>query len=163
VELARVRGLEAHFWRAQNAFHRAWQRLEPGRLESGGPWVEAFVRLGERLGFRLPAAPPGPAAPSPPQPLPRGPARPLPTSPPPSRRTSPPASPFRDAAALARYLAGLGLSAVYASPLFLARPGSTHGYDVCDHRRLNPELGADDDFRDFAAALREHGLGLILD
>ena len=70
---------------------------------------------------------------------------------------------FADAAALAPYLARLGISHVYASPVFAARPGSTHGYDVTDPTRLNPELGGEDDFRAMAAAFRADGLGLILD
>lgn len=70
---------------------------------------------------------------------------------------------FADGAALAPYLAALGVSHVYASPIFAARAGSTHGYDITDYNRLNPELGSDADFRAMVAALRAHGLGLILD
>ncbi len=70
---------------------------------------------------------------------------------------------FRDAAALAPYLARLGVSHVYASPFFAARPGSTHGYDVVDHCRLNPELGDAEDFATMVGALRDQGLGLIAD
>jgi (1->4)-alpha-D-glucan 1-alpha-D-glucosylmutase len=70
---------------------------------------------------------------------------------------------LRDATWLVPYLAGLGISHVYASPITEARPGSTHGYDIVDHNRLNPEIGSDDDFREFAAALRQHGMGLIVD
>src|SRR6185437_11989474 len=44
-----------------------------------------------------------------------------------------------------------------------ARPGSTHGYDIVNHNRLNPEIGDEADFQAFVAALRERGLGLILD
>src|SRR4029077_13623736 len=51
---------------------------------------------------------------------------------------------FRDAEALVAYLARLGISHVYASPLMEARPGSTHGYDIVNHNRLNPEIGAED-------------------
>ena len=40
---------------------------------------------------------------------------------------------FRDATALVDYLDALGVTDVYASPLLVARPGSTHGYDVIDH------------------------------
>ena len=54
---------------------------------------------------------------------------------------------FADAAALAPYLAKLGISHVYASPYLKAKPGSTHGYDIVDHLRLNPELGDDQSFR----------------
>jgi (1->4)-alpha-D-glucan 1-alpha-D-glucosylmutase len=70
---------------------------------------------------------------------------------------------FRDAAALARYLARLGISHVYASPYFKARPGSTHGYDIVDHGQLNPELGDEAAFGDMVAAFRNNGLGQVLD
>ena len=51
---------------------------------------------------------------------------------------------FRDALALVPYLASLGVSHIYASPLTEARPGSTHGYDIVDHNKLNPEIGTED-------------------
>jgi len=70
---------------------------------------------------------------------------------------------FRDASALVPYLHELGISHCYASPIFQARQGSEHGYDVCDHSRLNPDLGAEDDFRRFTDELAGHGMGLILD
>ncbi|MGA2638871.1 malto-oligosyltrehalose synthase [Methylocella sp.] len=70
---------------------------------------------------------------------------------------------FEDAARLAPYLAELGVSHVYASPYLKARPGSTHGYDITDHLLLNPELGAEQDFRDMSAAFAAAGLGQILD
>ena len=64
------------------------------------------------------------------------------------------ASAFADAAAIAPYLARLGISHVYASPYLKARPGSTHGYDIVDHDQLNPELGDEPAFRAMVAALR---------
>ena len=70
---------------------------------------------------------------------------------------------FADAAALAPYLAKLGISHVYASPYLKARPGSTHGYDIVDHRQLNPELGGEADFRTMVAAFRASGIGQVLD
>ena len=70
---------------------------------------------------------------------------------------------FDDAAKVAPYLARLGISHVYASPIHKARPGSTHGYDIVDHTAINPELGGEEGFYRFSDALREHGLGLILD
>ena len=70
---------------------------------------------------------------------------------------------FRDAAALVPYLARLGISHVYASPLMEARPGSTHGYDIVHHNRLNPEIGTEAEFAALSAALKAHGMGLILD
>ncbi len=70
---------------------------------------------------------------------------------------------FSDAAALVPYLAALGVSHLYASPITEARPGSTHGYDIIDHNRLNPEIGSDEDFHGLTAALEAHGMGLIVD
>src|SRR5579864_5447700 len=70
---------------------------------------------------------------------------------------------FADAAALAPYLARLGVSHVYASPYLKARPGSTHGYDIVDHHQLNPELGDASSFRRMTAALRGHQLSQVLD
>ncbi len=70
---------------------------------------------------------------------------------------------FSDARAIVPYLAGLGVSHVYASPFFRAAPGSMHGYDVCDHNELNPEVGTREDFEALSAELRAHGLGLLVD
>ncbi len=61
------------------------------------------------------------------------------------------------------YLDELGISHCYLSPVFKARPGSRHGYDVTDHGSLNPEIGTTEDFEGFAAALRKRGMGQILD
>src|SRR5215218_1886791 len=68
-----------------------------------------------------------------------------------------------DAVPLVPYLARLGISHLYASPILKARPGSMHGYDIVDHGRINPELGGEPALRRLVAALREAGLGLILD
>jgi (1->4)-alpha-D-glucan 1-alpha-D-glucosylmutase len=70
---------------------------------------------------------------------------------------------FADAAAIVPYLAKLGVSHLYASPIHRARPGSTHGYDIADHREINPELGGEDGFARLSQALKTHGLGLVLD
>lgn len=70
---------------------------------------------------------------------------------------------FDDAARLAGYLAELGISHVYCSPLLQASPGSAHGYDVVDHSRVNSELGGADGYARMCAALRAHRLGQVLD
>jgi (1->4)-alpha-D-glucan 1-alpha-D-glucosylmutase len=70
---------------------------------------------------------------------------------------------FDDAAAIAPYLARLGVSHLYASPYLKARPGSTHGYDIVDHGALNPELGGEPAFRRMVQALTTNGLSQILD
>jgi (1->4)-alpha-D-glucan 1-alpha-D-glucosylmutase len=70
---------------------------------------------------------------------------------------------FDSATGIVPYLARLGISHVYASPILKARPGSMHGYDVTDHAQLNPELGTREDFDRFTDRLREHGMGLVVD
>ena len=70
---------------------------------------------------------------------------------------------FRDATGLVPYLATLGISHLYASPIMKARPGSPHGYDIIDHNQLNPEIGSEADFRSLIDALHAHGMGLIID
>jgi (1->4)-alpha-D-glucan 1-alpha-D-glucosylmutase len=70
---------------------------------------------------------------------------------------------LHDAAALVPHLAALGVSHLYASPFLQATPGSTHGYDVVAHDRVSDELGGDAGFAALTAALREHGLGLLVD
>jgi (1->4)-alpha-D-glucan 1-alpha-D-glucosylmutase len=70
---------------------------------------------------------------------------------------------FDDAARVVPYLKSLGITHIYTSPFFTARPGSTHGYDVVDHRTLNPEFGGEAGFARLSAALKDAGLGLILD
>ena len=90
-----------------------------------------------------------------------------------SRRRRTPGSTYRfqfrreftltDATRLVPYLHALGVTHVYASPILKARPGSHHGYDVVDHGKLNPEVGTEEDFAALAAALRDRGMGLVLD
>jgi (1->4)-alpha-D-glucan 1-alpha-D-glucosylmutase len=66
-------------------------------------------------------------------------------------------------AALAGYLARLGVTHLYASPLLTATTGSRHGYDVTDHRTADPQRGGEEGRLVLAAALAEHGLELVLD
>ena len=70
---------------------------------------------------------------------------------------------FDDATRLVPYLDRLGVTHCYSSPYLMARPGSTHGYDICDHTRLNPEVGSREDYEAFVAALRARDMGQILD
>ncbi|HEX2570373.1 MAG TPA: malto-oligosyltrehalose synthase [Polyangia bacterium] len=70
---------------------------------------------------------------------------------------------FRHALAELDYLARLGITDLYVSPILTAARGSLHGYDVVDHGRLNPELGSEEDFRALTDALRERGMGLLVD
>ncbi len=68
-----------------------------------------------------------------------------------------------DAARAAPYLRTLGVGDVYLSPVLAARPGSTHGYDVVDPGRINPELGGDEALARLRAELTRLDMGLVLD
>ncbi len=70
---------------------------------------------------------------------------------------------FRDAHAIVDYLHAMGISDAYASSYLRAVPGSPHGYDVADPTQLNPEIGSDADYRAWIDALRERGMGHVLD
>ena len=68
-----------------------------------------------------------------------------------------------DALALVPYFHELGISHIYASPLFKAAPHSNHGYDICDFKQLNPEIGTEADLNKLAEALHDKNMGIILD
>jgi (1->4)-alpha-D-glucan 1-alpha-D-glucosylmutase len=70
---------------------------------------------------------------------------------------------FADAEDVAPYLADLGVTHLYLSPVLQAAPGSQHGYDVVDHTRVNAELGGLEGLERLANTARQHGLGLVLD
>ena len=70
---------------------------------------------------------------------------------------------LRDAAEIVPYLRALGISHLYASPILQAVPGSTHGYDVVDYNRVSAELGGQAAFDRLQQALRENGMGMVLD
>lgn len=70
---------------------------------------------------------------------------------------------FAEAAAIAPYLATLGVSHLYCSPYLQAQQGSTHGYDVVDHSRVNDELGGAVGHARLIQALTDNGLGQVLD
>lgn len=70
---------------------------------------------------------------------------------------------FADAAARVPYLAKLGITHLYLSPIMTAPANSTHGYDITDPTTINPELGGEAGFRELAATAREHGLKIIVD
>lgn len=64
---------------------------------------------------------------------------------------------------LVPYLAGLGISHLYLSPIFTAASGSTHGYDVTNPAEIDPCLGGREGFDALAQAAKAAGLGIILD
>jgi len=70
---------------------------------------------------------------------------------------------LREAARLAPYLARLGASHLYLSPVFAARRDSAHGYDVVDPARVDPALGGEPAFAQLSRRLARHGIALLLD
>lgn len=70
---------------------------------------------------------------------------------------------FEVACTVVPYLSELGITDLYASPVFTSRPGSTHGYDIVDYNEINPEIGGEAGFGRLTEELRRSGLGLILD
>ena len=70
---------------------------------------------------------------------------------------------FEDVRRIVDYLHRLGITDCYLSPVLAARPGSTHGYDVFDHRRLNPEIGDEATHARLVETLRARDMGRILD
>ncbi|MBD1842349.1 malto-oligosyltrehalose synthase [Cyanobacteria bacterium FACHB-63] len=71
--------------------------------------------------------------------------------------------PFEAAAKIVEYLAKLGISDFYASPIFKAKAGSSHGYDVVDPTQLNPELGTPEVFERLVEKLQHHNMGWLQD
>jgi (1->4)-alpha-D-glucan 1-alpha-D-glucosylmutase len=70
---------------------------------------------------------------------------------------------FKDATNIIPYLQKLGISDIYSSPFFRSRPDSDHGYDVSNHNELNAAIGTREEFDTMAAALKQAGLGQIVD
>src|SRR5882724_9087908 len=64
---------------------------------------------------------------------------------------------FDAATVIVPYLKALGITHLYASPFMKARKGSTHGYDIVDHTRINPELGGDAGFERLSNTPTIHG------
>lgn len=71
--------------------------------------------------------------------------------------------PFEAAKNIISYLSELGITDLYASPIFKARAGSTHGYDVVDPNQLNPELGTAENFEDLIKETQQHNMGWLQD
>jgi len=70
---------------------------------------------------------------------------------------------FTDAKSIVPYLDELGISDCYASPYFMAKKGSLHGYDILNPNQINPEIGTEEEYEEFVEELRKHGMGQILD
>ncbi len=70
---------------------------------------------------------------------------------------------FNDARRALSYLSELGVSDIYASPIFKAREGSEHGYDIVDPKKLNLQPGSGDDFRALITDVKSMEMGWLQD
>lgn len=70
---------------------------------------------------------------------------------------------FRDFLKNSEYFVRLGISSIYASPVFEAAPGSMHGYDVTNPHRINPEIGDEELFEKVSGFLMSRNIGWIQD
>ncbi len=68
-----------------------------------------------------------------------------------------------DAAKITPFLSDVGVTTMYASPILKSTPGSMHGYDICDHSQINPEIGGSEALTRLSAELKAHGMGLVVD
>jgi malto-oligosyltrehalose synthase len=70
---------------------------------------------------------------------------------------------FKDLENNLEYLHELGITTIYASPVFEAAPGSTHGYDVTDPHKVNPAIGTLEEWRVLGSKLQALGMSWIQD
>ncbi|MDX8431699.1 MAG: malto-oligosyltrehalose synthase [Candidatus Algichlamydia australiensis] len=71
--------------------------------------------------------------------------------------------PFRKAQHYLPYFGALGVDALYLSPIMRPMPGSMHGYDICSPHEINPDLGTEEEFRNFATECKKRNIKLLLD
>jgi (1->4)-alpha-D-glucan 1-alpha-D-glucosylmutase len=170
VSLARALPFEVDLWQAQNIYFELMETTRPrfqARAILGEPaaqaWLDQFVVLGDKMGVQVAEIKKMVVEVSTLEAIVQEllAQRRVPRAT--YRLQFHPGFTFRDAQAIVAYLAELGISDCYASPILEARAGSLHGYDIVDHGRLNPELGDQADFDAFTAARRAAGIGLLLD
>ncbi|NJN67806.1 MAG: malto-oligosyltrehalose synthase [Chloroflexaceae bacterium] len=169
IDVIRSMPFEVDFWKIQNAYFELvntvyveMQECADEGDEDARLWATHFISLGDKLGIRVAEMNAISAAPTvasivhevlSQQRIPRA----------TYRFQFNPSFTFRDALNEVPYLDGLGISHCYASPIFKARAGSSHGYDVCDPGQINPALGGEEDFHALTEELRRRGMSVLLD
>ncbi len=170
LDLVATMPFEVNLWRTQNVYYDVlqsiyrdeyWQQAAP-EDERVLTWLSHFGALGDKLSIKVGEM----SADGSPSSITALAAEVA------SRRRVPratyrlqfgPAFAFAQAADLVPYLDDLGVSDLYASPIYKAIPSSSHGYDVLDYSQVNPELGGEEGLRSLSSALSERGLGLLMD
>jgi (1->4)-alpha-D-glucan 1-alpha-D-glucosylmutase len=172
LDMARQLPFEPNLWAPQNTFFAVRGRAFDAMTEraaidpAAAQWVEMFLAVGDKLGIIVDAEKKKAA----------------------ERRARPGISSLVDelietrhvpdatyrlqfnssftfpaARAIVPYLRDLGISDVYASPILQARPGSMHGYDICDHSRVSDELLGEAKLLELTQALESEEMGIVLD
>jgi (1->4)-alpha-D-glucan 1-alpha-D-glucosylmutase len=173
VDLARELPLKPNLWKSQNVYFELMQSAFPALSQQSADgsevarhWVEWFITLGEKLGIeveglkkKLSELKQRPSVPRLVAELSSGRRAPLATY----RLQLNHTFPFAQVTALVDYLANLGISDLYLSPILQARPGSMHGYDICDPSQVSRDLGGEADLDQLAEALHNRGMGLLVD
>ncbi len=172
TDMVRALNYAVDLWQPQNTYFEMLQGVyreyeaRAVKDEQAREWLERFLSLGERLGVRvdefrkkLDASLKIPSVAELVGEAITGRRVPLASY----RVQFHPGFTFAQARALVGYWRELGVTDLYASPILRPRPGSQHGYDICDHSQLNPELGGDKEFDALAECLKSHNMGLILD
>ena len=70
---------------------------------------------------------------------------------------------LNQATGIVDYLRDLGVGAVYLSPILTAAEGSQHGYDVVDHREIDPTRGGAAGLTALTRAAADAGLAVVVD
>jgi maltooligosyltrehalose synthase len=70
---------------------------------------------------------------------------------------------FSDLEKIIPYLDKLGVKTIYASPVFEATPGSTHGYDGTDPNKINPEIGTEEQLLQISKELKKRNMYWLQD
>lgn len=70
---------------------------------------------------------------------------------------------FQDAKDIILYLENLGISHIYASPIFKSKKGTRHGYDIVDPNQIDMELGSGDELVEILGLLGKRKMGWIQD
>lgn len=70
---------------------------------------------------------------------------------------------FLDAQSILEYLSELGITDIYASPIFKPSKGSHHGYDMVDPTQINPQLGGEGAFDRLLREVKRKDMGWIQD
>lgn len=169
IDVVKSMPFAVDFWKIQNTYYELIQTVYPEKQECADEgdedavdWTNHFINLGDKLGIRateMQNFSKTPTVASVTNDILAENRHPLATY----RIQFNPSFTFHDVVGIVPYLHMLGISHCYASPIFQARAGSSHGYDVCDHSTINPVLGGEEALEVLSAELSNRGMSIVLD